>query len=94
MATTNTKTLITVKTDKILKQAAQELAAEIGVPLGTLINSFLKQFVRNKEVNFSVSYKPTEYLKRVIAESEEEYARGEYTVAHSLEELKKQLNVK
>ena len=94
MATTNTKTLITVKTDKTLKQAAQELAAEIGVPLGTLINSFLKQFVRNKEVNFSVSYKPTEYLKRSIEESRKDYAEGRYTVAHSIEELKKQLKVK
>ena len=35
MATTNTKTLITVKTDKTLKLAAQNLTTEIGVPLGT-----------------------------------------------------------
>ena len=91
MITANTKTLITVKTDKTLKKAAQEVAEEIGISLGTLINSFLKQFVRNKEVNFSVSYKPTEYLKRSIAESEKEYAEGRYQEAHSIEELRKQL---
>ena len=91
MTTTNTKTLITIKTDKTLKQAAQELAAEIGVPLGTLINSFLKQFVRNKEVNFSVSYKPTAYLKRIIAESEAEYVEGKLPKPMTLEELKKEL---
>ncbi len=94
MATINTKTLITVKTDKTLKLAAQELAAEIGVPLGTLINSFLKQFVRNKEVNFSVSYKPTARLIKSIEEGRREYVEGRYTVAHSIEELKKQLKVK
>ena len=90
MVTTNTKTLITVKTDKTLKQAAQNLAAEIGVPLGTLINSFLKQFVRNKEVNFSVSYKPTEYLKRSIEEGMKEFAEGKLPKPMTLEELKKE----
>jgi addiction module RelB/DinJ family antitoxin len=93
MTSTNTKTLITVKTDKTLKHAAQELAAEIGVPLGTLINSFLKQFVRNKEVNFSVSYKPTARLIQAIEESRKDYEEGRYTVAHSIDELKKQLKV-
>ncbi|MFA6554056.1 MAG: type II toxin-antitoxin system RelB/DinJ family antitoxin [Candidatus Paceibacterota bacterium] len=89
--TTNTKTLITVKTDKDLKLAAQETAKEIGISLGTLINSFLKQFVRNKEVNFSVSYKPTAYLKAAIAEAEKEYAEGNFKTAHSVEELMEEL---
>jgi len=88
---TNTKTLITVKTDKTLKLAAQEVAGEIGISLGTLINSFLKQFVRTKEVNFSVSYKPNAYLRRTIAEGIKEYEEGKYKVAHSVEELEKQL---
>ena len=91
MAETNTKTLITVKTDKTLKKAAQEVAEEIGISLGTLINSFLKQFVRTKEVNFSVSYKPTPYLMKAIAEAEKEYAEGKLPVAHSVEELEKEL---
>lgn len=94
MATINTKTLITVKTDKTLKKAAQEVAEEIGISLGTLINSFLKQFVRTKEVNFSISYRPTPYLMRVITEAEKEYAEGKYQTAHSIEELKKQLEVR
>lgn len=91
MTSINTKTLITIKTDKTLKQAAQELAAEIGVPLGTLINSFLKQFVRNKEVNFSVSYKPTEYLKRSIEDGIKEFAEGKLPKPMTLEELKNEL---
>ncbi len=90
MTTTNTKTLITVKTDKTLKQAAQDLAAEIGVPLGTLINSFLKQFVRNKEVNFSVSYRPTARLIKSIEEGRKEYAEGKLKPM-TLEELREDL---
>ncbi len=91
MSTTNTKTLITVKTDKVLKKAAQDVAEEIGISLGTLINSFLKQFVRTKEVNFSVSYKPNTNLMHVIAEAEKDFAEGKLPIAHSVEELEKEL---
>lgn len=72
----NTKTLISIKMDKSLKQAAQETAEELGFPLGTLINSFLKQLVRTKEVNFSVSYRPSKYLISAIEEAEKESAEG------------------
>ena len=91
MNTLHTKTLITVKTDKTLKKAAHEVAEEIGISLGTLINSFLKQFVRTKEVNFSVSYKPTPYLIKAIADAEKEYAEGKTFKAGSVEELVKEL---
>jgi addiction module RelB/DinJ family antitoxin len=88
----NTKTLITVKTDKGLKKAAQEVAEEIGISLGTLINSFLKQFVRDKEVNFSVSYKPSAYLRMAIAEAEKEYEDGKLPPpVSSVEDLVKEL---
>lgn len=88
---TNTKTLITVKTEKSLKKAAQEVAEEIGISLGTLINSFLRQFVRDKEVNFSVSYKPNAYLRASIDESMKEYEEGSMKAFHSVEELMKDL---
>lgn len=89
---TNTKTLITVKTEKSLKLAAQEVAEEIGISLGTLINSFLKQFVRTKEVSFSVSYKPNARLRASIAEAEKEYAEGKLPPpVSSVEELVKEL---
>ncbi len=91
MSIVNTKTLITVKTDKTLKKAAHEVAEEIGISLGTLINSFLKQFVRTKEVNFSVSYKPTPYLIKAIADAEKEYAEGKTQKASSIDELARQL---
>ncbi len=91
MATTNTKTLITVKTDKILKKAVQEFAEEIGISMGTLINSFFKQIVRDKKVNFSVSEKPNAYLRTVIAEAEKEYAEGKLQGFDSVDELMKEL---
>jgi addiction module RelB/DinJ family antitoxin len=88
----NTKTLISVKIDKSLKKAAQDLVEEIGIPLGTLINIFLKQFVRNKEVIFSVTYKPTPYLMKIIEEAEKELAGGKVPPpVSSVEELVKEL---
>ena len=92
MSNVNTKTLITVKTEKTLKRAAQEVAEEIGISLGTLINSFLKQFVRTKEIVFSVSYKPTPYLISAIKEAEKEFAEGKLSPpSRSVGELVKEL---
>ena len=91
MSSINTKTLITIKTEKTLKTAAQEVAGEIGISLGTLINIFLKQFVRTKEVNFSVSYKPTPYLLKAISKAEKEYAKGELPKVGSVKELVKEM---
>ena len=46
-------TVMSLKTDKRLKEEAQKLAKKIGFPLGTLINAFLRQFIRDKAVHFS-----------------------------------------
>jgi len=74
----NTKTILNIKTDKSLKKAAKETAEELGVPLSTAINAFLKQFVREKEIILSVDkFKPTPYLKSILKEADEEYVRGE-----------------
>jgi len=74
----NTKTILNIKTEKSLKKAAQETAGELGVPLGTAINAFLKQFVREKELILSAhTYKPTPYLQRILQEADAEYMRGE-----------------
>jgi len=49
-----TTTVMSLKTDKELKEKAQKLAKKMGFPLGTLINAFLRQFIRDKAVNFSM----------------------------------------
>lgn len=74
----NTHTILNIKTDKKLKEEAKKVSAELGVPLSTVINAFLKQFVRDKEITFSANqYRPTPYLERIIEEAEKEYAAGE-----------------
>jgi len=44
--------MINIKTDRDVKIAAQKAAAEIGIPLSTIINAYLKQFTRTKAVSF------------------------------------------
>lgn len=70
------KTILNIKTDKSLKIAAQNTASELGLPLGTVMNAFLRQFVREKELNLSASLKPSKYLMKIIAEAEEDLAKG------------------
>ena len=39
------KTVLNVKTDKDTKEKAQSLARYLGVPLSTVVNAYLKEFV-------------------------------------------------
>ena len=67
------QTILNIKTDKKLKENAKKIANNIGVPLSTVINSFLKQFVRDEEVTFSANdYKMTPYLESLAEEARKE----------------------
>ena len=72
----NTQTTILIKTDKKVKEAAGKVAQEIGIPLSTLINAYLKQLVRNREVHISAAPKMSPYLEKIIAEAEEDFRAG------------------
>lgn len=85
------KTVLNLKIDKALKVQAQKTAEDFGIPLGTLMNAFLRQFVRTKEVNLDLAYQPTKYLADIIRESRAEYARGEVGEPFTGEEFIKYL---
>ena len=46
------KTTINIKADSAVKIRAQKVARELGMPLSTIINAYLNQFVRTKTVYF------------------------------------------
>jgi addiction module RelB/DinJ family antitoxin len=74
----NTKTILNIKIDKKIKEEAQKVSKELGLPLGTTITAFLKQFIREKEIVLSSNeYTPSSYLQGVIREAEKEYFRGD-----------------
>lgn len=61
-----TKTLINIKTDIKLKKEAQEVSRELGLPLGTIINAYLRDFVRQKRVVFSVPFEPNQKTQKLL----------------------------
>ena len=84
----NTQTILNIKTDKKLKEEAKRISGELGVPLGTVVNALLKQFVRDREITLSSNpLRPTPYLEKRILEAEAEYKVGDYTGPLSGEEL-------
>tara|TARA_B100000745_G_scaffold205255_1_gene135631 strand:+ start:71 stop:349 length:279 start_codon:yes stop_codon:yes gene_type:complete len=88
----NTHTILSIKTDKKLKSDAKEVAAELGLPLSTVVNAFLRQFVRDKEVTFSAdTHRPTPYLENLIATAQAEYEAGDYQGPLTAEEMLKEL---
>lgn len=90
-----TYTILNVKTDKKLKAEAKKVAEELGVPLSTVVNSFLKQFVRDKEITLSAhAHRPTPYLERIIKEAREEYAAGKVERFSNVDDFIKALHSK
>jgi len=70
------KTQLIVKTDKEVKNAAQKTAKELGLPLSTLINAYLKQFIATKEAHFSIQPKMTPRLERLITQVRKDSKNG------------------
>lgn len=46
--------VINIKTDPKLKKQAQNIAAQLGFSLSSLINAYLKQLVRDKTVHYNL----------------------------------------
>jgi len=79
-------TIVNFKTDEKIKKEAQKIAKRMGVSLSAVLNMFLTQFVRDKELNIKLSdldireEKFENFNKKTqkhILEAREEYERGE-----------------
>ena len=64
------KTAINIKTDKHVKERAQKLARELGLPLSAIVNAQLKQFIRDEELHISTSPRMNDTLEKLIREGE------------------------
>jgi len=56
-------TTITIKTNKILRDQAKAIAGKLGIPLTTIINAYLGEFIRER--SFSVSMEPEPTKKKI-----------------------------
>lgn len=68
--------VINFKTDSQLKRQAQQKAEELGLSLSAVLNTYLRRFLRTKQVEFEESLEPSEYLKKSIQEAEEDIKAG------------------
>ncbi len=48
------KSIINIKADREVKIKAQRVAKKLGMPLSTVINGYLREFVRTETVHFSL----------------------------------------
>lgn len=77
MKTPNDSTIISLKTKKHVKALAQMRAAQLGMPLGTIVNAFLRTFGQTGEVHFTISEPMTPKMAAIIEEMRGEVSRGE-----------------
>jgi addiction module RelB/DinJ family antitoxin len=70
------KNQLIIKTDKEVKKAAQNVAKDLGLPLSTIINAYLKQFIVKKEAHFQIAPKMTPKLEKLIAKTRKDAKIG------------------
>lgn len=70
------KTLINIKADKEVKEQAQKTAAELGLSLSAIINAYLRQFIRTKEIHFSLEGELKPSVKKRLDRLEKEAREG------------------
>lgn len=90
------KTTLHTKIDKDIKERAQNLANELGVPISTIINSQLREFVRSG--TFQVSREPQikESVLKEILKASKDAKEGKNISPEfdNIEDAKKWLNSK
>ncbi|MBI4050115.1 MAG: hypothetical protein HY398_01555 [Candidatus Doudnabacteria bacterium] len=70
------KTQIIIKTDREVKKTAQKLAKELGLPLSTLINAYLREFVRSQKITISMEPELKPEIGRLLKKASEDFKKG------------------
>ena len=77
MNTANDTTVLSLKTKKQVKELAQMRAKQLGIPLGTLVNAFLRDLGQTGEVHFTISEPITPKMAKIIEEMRAEISQGD-----------------
>jgi antitoxin component of RelBE/YafQ-DinJ toxin-antitoxin module len=72
------KTVISIKVDKDVRDKARSVAKRIGVPLSMVVNSGLRQFVKEERIIFQTekSYQMSKSLERKLAKIDADIIAG------------------
>ena len=86
-------TTMLIKTDKILKNKAQKLAKEMGLPLGTLVNNYLKNFIIERQAIFTAPMPNNATIKAIEQyKKDKETGKNLYGPFDTVSDLMKSLN--
>jgi antitoxin component of RelBE/YafQ-DinJ toxin-antitoxin module len=86
MRVPNDTTILSIKTKKNVKTLAQLRAKQLGMPLGTIVNAFLRNLADTGEIHFVIPEPSSPQLAKIIAEMRAEIARGETDGPFTLDE--------
>lgn len=68
---------IYIKTEPEVKIKAQKIAKKLGFSLNSLVNSWIKQFIKTKTVSFSKSdEEPSDYLISAMKQADKDLKEG------------------
>ena len=73
-------TVINIKTDKKLKKDAQKLAKNFGLPLSAIVNTYLREFVREKRIVFSEPPMPNAKTRKILDQAISDIKAGKNLV--------------
>ncbi len=77
MKTASDSTILSLKTKKDVKALAQLRAKQLGMPLGTIVNAFLRNFGLTGEVHFTAPEPMTPKMIKIIKSIEADIASGD-----------------
>ena len=64
--------MINIKTDVEIKSQAKKVAKELGIPLGTVLNAYLREFIQTKTAHFSLVPRMTKTLELILGSVEKD----------------------
>ncbi|MBI5140016.1 MAG: hypothetical protein HZA94_01025 [Candidatus Vogelbacteria bacterium] len=64
------------KADSELKKATQEVASDLGLPLGTIINHYLRELVNERRVVFADHPTPNSKTRKIIDQALRDIKEG------------------
>ncbi|OHA17328.1 MAG: hypothetical protein A3C79_03355 [Candidatus Taylorbacteria bacterium RIFCSPHIGHO2_02_FULL_45_28] len=70
------KTVINIKVDRDIKEHAFKVAKNMGLPLSTIINAFLKKFIADQSITFTAPLKPSKNLEKILKRADKDIKMG------------------
>ncbi len=70
------KVVLNVKTDADVKERAQQIARQLGVPLSLVVNAYLKEFIREQKLSLSMTPQIRPEVGKLLRQASADHAAG------------------